>query len=212
MKDTICPFGHKLDKYWQMRYDLFSKFDDGIQIDIEGLYSAKPEQISFEIGGLIEGEIILDAFGGVGASAIGFARQGKKVICVEIDKLRFEMIKNNIEVYGLTDNILLINEDIFKISDDLIYDSVYLDPPWGGPSYVNKDFFKLTDFDPNGELLLNSFKKAKQIALSVPLNFDFNEITKFGRNYYLNWGKLNNKKIFANLFISNNENLESNLI
>lgn len=43
-----CPFGGKTQKFWDRRYDLFSRFDKGIQIDEEGLYSATPEHIALE--------------------------------------------------------------------------------------------------------------------------------------------------------------------
>jgi hypothetical protein len=36
----------KLAKYFQKRYDYFSKFDDGIMIDEEGWYSVTPEKLA----------------------------------------------------------------------------------------------------------------------------------------------------------------------
>jgi hypothetical protein len=41
-----CPFGEHLQKYWNKRYLYFSRFDDGIEIDAEGLYSVtRPFQV-----------------------------------------------------------------------------------------------------------------------------------------------------------------------
>jgi trimethylguanosine synthase len=211
MNNEICPFGAHLEKYWKIRYDLFSRFDSGIQIDVQGLYSAKPETISYEIGGLINGDTILDAFGGVGASAIGFARNGKNVICVEIDEKRVNMIQNNIEIYGLTEKIKVIKGNVLDLQDKLEYDSVYLDPPWGGPSYIDKQFFSLENFEPNGKELLTSFKKAKQTVLTIPLNFDFNELSNLGKDYLLKWGILHNKRIFANVFLENKSSWDADL-
>jgi trimethylguanosine synthase len=39
----------KLAKYWAQRYSLFSKFDQGIDIDEEGWYSVTPESIAIHI-------------------------------------------------------------------------------------------------------------------------------------------------------------------
>ena len=40
----LCPFGEKLQKYWDKRYQLFSKFDEGIQIDEQALFSITPKE------------------------------------------------------------------------------------------------------------------------------------------------------------------------
>lgn len=69
----------KLGKYFQKRYDYFSKFDQGIQIDEEGWYSVTPEKLaeytaarlvgvgSCQIAGSVE---VIDGFGGVGGNTI----------------------------------------------------------------------------------------------------------------------------------------------
>lgn len=99
MLGDSCPFGEKLQKYWDRRYKLFSLFDSGIQIDEEGLFSVKLEASSLRIGQHLKGEVVVDAFGGVGGSAIGLARAGHKVISVEIDESRLLMAKNNASIY-----------------------------------------------------------------------------------------------------------------
>lgn len=34
---------------WAQRYDLFSRFDEGCRMDIEGWYSVTPELVAFQI-------------------------------------------------------------------------------------------------------------------------------------------------------------------
>jgi trimethylguanosine synthase len=64
-----------LTKYWHQRYSLFSKFDDGIQLD-EGIsitietmkeswYSVTPEAIAKHIAERCRSKCIVDAFCGV---------------------------------------------------------------------------------------------------------------------------------------------------
>ena len=64
-------------KYWIQRYTLFSRFDDGIEIDEEGLFSVTPEEIamnqSLRCSGPAGHMLIIDAFSGVGGNAIQFA-------------------------------------------------------------------------------------------------------------------------------------------
>jgi len=90
------------DKYWAQRRRLFSRFDQGIQLDGEGWYSVTPEKIADHVAGrlgeiaasvmaeqaaraLLEdpfamtscappGIIVLDAFCGCGGNSIAFAK------------------------------------------------------------------------------------------------------------------------------------------
>ncbi|KAF0128079.1 MAG: hypothetical protein FD148_1881 [Methylocystaceae bacterium] len=64
------PFGEGAQKYWDRRYDLFSKWDEGIKTDEVGLFSVKPERFALEVGKLLTGHAVLDAFCGIGGSAI----------------------------------------------------------------------------------------------------------------------------------------------
>ncbi len=72
-----CSFGPKAQKYWDRRYDLFSRFDDGIQVDEAGLYSVTPEKIALEQAKKMNCKTIVDGFCGVGGNAIAFALMGK---------------------------------------------------------------------------------------------------------------------------------------
>ena len=109
-----------------MRYTLFSLFDTGIQVDEEGLCSAKPENSAVDVGRKLHGTITLDAFCGVGGSAIGLARAGKKVITVERDPRRLRMAQHNAHLYGVDDRIIFVNGDVFEVADNYEFDSIYL--------------------------------------------------------------------------------------
>ena len=52
-------------------------------MDREGLFSTKPEGIALQIARNTPGTVVLDAFCGVGGSAIAFARAGKRVVAVD---------------------------------------------------------------------------------------------------------------------------------
>ncbi|OAJ36485.1 hypothetical protein BDEG_20651 [Batrachochytrium dendrobatidis JEL423] len=69
-------------KYWRQRYSLFSKFDFGVLLDIEGWYvyyirfkfSVTPELIAQHIAQRSAGcKVMVDGFCGVGGNAIQFA-------------------------------------------------------------------------------------------------------------------------------------------
>lgn len=75
--ETLKEFGNVttlVKKYWFQRYDLFSKYDEGIRMDEEGWFSVTPEEIAAGQAERCSGAgVVIDAFTGVGGNAIQFA-------------------------------------------------------------------------------------------------------------------------------------------
>ena len=135
------------DHYWAQRKRFFSKFDSGIKIDKEGWFSVTPEAIAEHIANrLCSGcseMVVLDAFVGVGANAIAFARRPevKLVICVDNDEARLELAANNFKVYQIPEEkILLLNCDATEV----------LSRYQGGTLRVSSDLEEV-EKGPNGE-------------------------------------------------------------
>ncbi|ETE64945.1 Trimethylguanosine synthase, partial [Ophiophagus hannah] len=113
----------ELTKYWAQRYRLFSRFDEGIQLDREGWFSVTPEKIAQHIADRVklsfDSDIIVDAFCGVGGNAIQFALAEKRVIAVDIDPVKIQLAHNNAMVYGVADQIEFICGDFMKLASSL---------------------------------------------------------------------------------------------
>lgn len=60
----------ELQKYWNQRFRLFSKFDEGIKLDRESWFSVTPEAIAKHIAERCQCDLIVDAFCGVGGNTI----------------------------------------------------------------------------------------------------------------------------------------------
>lgn len=199
--DNKCPFGAHLQKYWDRRYDLFSRFDDGIKIDEAGLYSVTPEKIALEQAKKMNCKTAVDAFCGVGGNAIAFARVCDKVFAIEKDKTRLEMARHNTEVYGVADKITFILGDFFIEAPKIKAEGIFIDPPWGGPEYKKLEGFKLVNFVPDGnEILKLSFKYFKKVAIKVPDFFDFGELNNFGKNYEVQDNMINGEVGFRTVY------------
>ncbi len=181
---NISPFGEGVQKYWDKRYLYFSKFDEGIQIDKEGLYSVIPEETGLAQAALLEASSVYDAFAGVGGSAIALARSGKKVVSSEISSERVAMCRNNAEVYGVGRQIEFIEGDFFDVVKTVDAEAVNLDPPWGGTSYKEHGKFLLEHFSPDGgEILKACMGRFKEIMLRVPTIFEMAELDRFTQDY-----------------------------
>ncbi|XP_032078913.1 trimethylguanosine synthase [Thamnophis elegans] len=172
----------ELAKYWAQRYRLFSRFDEGIQLDREGWFSVTPEKIAQHIADRVrlsfDSDIIVDAFCGVGGNAIQFALAAKRVIAVDIDPVKIQLAHNNAMVYGVADQIEFICGDFMKLASSLKADVVFLSPPWGGPEYAVAEIFDIqTMISPDGFEIFNlSQKITNNIVYFLPRNADVDQV------------------------------------
>lgn len=205
---TDNPFGEKYQKYWDTRYRKFSKFDEGIEMDLESLYSTGPEEISKKIARRTGAKTVVDGFACVGGSTIGFATYAEHVFAIELDHHRIEMAKHNLAVYGLADKVTFIEGDFLKEAPSLSAEAVFIDPPWGGPDYSLLETFTLDHFSPNGrELLEVAFRHFLKVVLRVPRNFDMKELDPFGKAYVVDNEMDGEKIIFKTVYFFTPENI-----
>lgn len=178
MASQTCPFGAHLQHYW----DRLSPLEQQMHIDEEGLYSLAQQAVMDQITPLVPGETVIDAFCGIGGSAIGFARAGKRVTTIDSNAARLEMARYNAALFGVEGNIAFEHGNSLELLPKLHADAVFLDPPWGGPNYSKQKEFYLDDFSPSGKTLLEiSFKVAPCTVIRLPKNFAMNEIESLPR-------------------------------
>lgn len=165
----------KVKKYWLQRYNLFSKYDQGIVMDEEGWFSVTPEDIAVRHAQRgVSGGVVVDCFAGVGGNSIQFAALGYHVIAVEIDPRKVEMAKNNAKVYGVDNHIDFIVGDFLQLAPYLKGNVAFLSPPWGGPSYKMTDNFTLDLLKPvDGYTLFQVAQTiTPNIIMFLPRNVD----------------------------------------
>eukprot|EP00042_Codosiga_hollandica_P046907 m.501413 g.501413 ORF g.501413 m.501413 type:complete len:886 (-) comp57329_c0_seq88:156-2813(-) len=164
-------------KYWLQRYRLFSRFDQGIQLDEESWYSVTPERLAEHIAERCRCDVIVDAFCGAGGNSIQFAFSCERVIAIDIDPKKIEMARHNARIYGVEDRIEFIIGDFLEVAPRLKADVVFLSPPWGGPSYTNKRVFDLSTMNPSGRNIFNAAKTISQnLVLFLPKNTDVEQL------------------------------------
>jgi len=126
---------HTPNKYWAQRRRLFSKFDEGIQLDPESWYSVTPEAIADHVahrvfawrnilGGNNGKFVLLDAFGGCGGNTIAFSKKwpgdgcfgDRLIVCVDIDRQKLRMAAHNAKIYGVDSrSVVFIHGDALCI-------------------------------------------------------------------------------------------------
>ena len=195
------PFGEQYQKYWDRRYSKFSKFDDGIQTDLEGLFSVGPEEIADSNARKTNARTVVDGFCGIGGNTIGFAKYADHVYAIELDRGRIEMAKNNLKVYGLDHKVTFIEGDFFTEAPKLRAEAVFIAPPWGGPNYAQKETFTLNDFNPSGKDILElAFKHFSKVVFQVPRNFNLSQLAQFGKEFVVDDEKFEGNIIFKTVY------------
>jgi trimethylguanosine synthase len=162
-----------LRKYWHRRFNLFSRFDEGIKLDEESWYSVTPEQIAKHIAQRCKCDVIVDGFCGAGGNSIQFAFTCKRVIAIDIDPKKIALARNNAEIYGVADRIEFIVGDFFQLAPGLKADVVFFSPPWGGPSYLKEVVYDLESMllpVPISTLLEVGRAITSNIAVFLPKN------------------------------------------
>jgi hypothetical protein len=89
-------------KYWDQRFRIFSRFDEGVHLDAESWYSITYEAVATKIAmttkSIVESQgekmqVVLDCFSGCGGCTIPFAEQGRFVLAVDIDPIKLQYLK-----------------------------------------------------------------------------------------------------------------------
>jgi trimethylguanosine synthase len=205
MDDTqqmACPYGPEFQIYWDMRYKLFSKFDEAM-VDATGLYTMLPEAYALDMASRVSGSRSLDVCSGIGAMAVAMARNGQQVTAIEIDADRVAMAQHNAGIYGVAERIDFRNADITStatlqsLPEDI--DTLSLDPPWGdGPGgYQRRQLTYLEDLQLAGMdlRLLAENIACREVMMRLPPNFDIGifrqargeKIAYVTREGYLHW-------------------------
>ncbi|MEM9670789.1 MAG: RsmD family RNA methyltransferase [Pseudomonadota bacterium] len=190
--DCLKSVDKKYAKYYDVRYNILSKFDDAL-ITLNSIYSTKPESSCLDIAARISNPTVVDLFCGIGGLSIAAARYGKHVIAIDNSASELIALRHNADLYGVSEKIrtLRINLNPSKLSSLFDYgDSLIIDPPWNGDGkskYLAKACFQFEDFGSLGIIIstLISTKLNKQIILCAPRNFDREKISECRREYHI---------------------------
>jgi 16S rRNA G966 N2-methylase RsmD len=160
---------------------------NGLKVDEEGLYSiTHPKEADLisktiiDIIGRTDMQII-DMTAGCGGNIISFIKYFKFVIGIEFDKVRYNILKENLNKYPNKNYQLLCGDATKFISnnyDNMDDDNIifFIDPPWGGPDYKNNLNIELYLSNIKIEDFILTLPKNKLIVLKLPFNYNIENI------------------------------------
>lgn len=128
---------------------------------------------------------VLETHGGIGGFSTKIAQYCKNLKILEIDPLHVKIIKNNLDLYGIS-NYEVLNMDsleyLLNSTDNLSglneIDLVVCDPPWGDLYYKHKNL-KIGINNVNISFIINNIvDKVRVVILMAPKNFDLHNFIK----------------------------------
>lgn len=117
-------------------------------------------------------KILTDATACMGGDLVRFSKYFRMVNGIEILEENFALLVQNCKHFGCN-NVNLFCQNYLEIFDKLKQDIIYIDPPWGGTSYKNKDIISLKMGNLELWELINLIKQklcAKFVFIKAPMN------------------------------------------
>ena len=115
--------------------------------------------------------IITDAMANVGGNTINFVNQFKFVNAIEINKISYDCLVNNVELYADKKNYKIYNANYLELAEEIVQDVVFFDPPWGGSFYKYYSSLHI-HFNSISLSTIVSVLKTRYVVLKLPFNMN----------------------------------------
>ncbi len=117
------------EKYWDQRYRIFDRFDQGATLDAESWYSITYQVVADYIAQLCAKtfaktarslQLVLDCFSGCGGSTIPLALLATtRVVALDICSVKLQHLRTNAKIYNALDSIDLVQGDVLGFLEGL---------------------------------------------------------------------------------------------
>lgn len=151
-----------------------------IRMDDESLYSVTDQHTADTITKDVmrflpsTSAVVVDGTACVGGNTISFAKVYSNVHAIEIDKVRFDYLEENLKTLNIS-NVTCHHADMVRACKTINCECslIFIDPPWGGPTYKSRALMDLyLQTDPLHAICRELAMHTRYFGLKVPLNFN----------------------------------------
>ncbi len=162
-------------KFKTIDYSNFKIVDSSIYSCLRPNVISSVNEVFMSLGDI---KTIIDGTANIGCDTVNLANLfAANIVAIEKDKKTFDVLVDNIKSFNLQDIIHPINDSYENYNKPA--DLVYLDPPWGGSDYKNKEGIDLYLSDiPIHMIIKRTLLITKHVVLKVPINFNYNKFVK----------------------------------
>lgn len=189
---TVKELGLKINPYYKNDFFKLSDINkkkfyfpkaiinyNKLQYDYETTFSITDEKTANIISKIIKlkypnTKIVADMTANVGGNTLNFAKYFNKIYSIEYNKNTYDMLNNNIKVYGFK-NIETFNEDANNFNKNA--DIYFYDPPWTGILYKSIDYL---DLFLGGKNIVDTMYS--NFCLKAPSNYNINKLVSKFKN------------------------------
>jgi hypothetical protein len=164
-----------------------------LKITKEGEYSATRRidgrriiQKMISVVGYTRNLQITDVTANIGSDTILFGLHFQNVDSIELNPLNFQALKHNVETFKLKNVRTHLGDStsLYTWKTDVLY----IDPPWGGPSYKDNDLIDLYLGEKRVDLwlvdILQKEWRPTYIFLKLPINYNFSRLDNLPNKLY----------------------------
>lgn len=179
----------KRNRMYKLLCDVDIQIKKGFKWDEEGLWSftnydiaVRMARMLLEVPGLSQDSCITDCMSSIGGNTIPFAQTFKTVNAIELNSVRFELLKHNLELCGIK-NVQVVNGYFQQFLSSVKQDVIYLDPPWG-TDYKKFETLRLSISDEDGvkvplEDVICSMRTVSPVVMvKLPRNYDMSHFVE----------------------------------
>ena len=169
--DARKKYSHKLKSFISNPKFLFPD-------SISGEQTSHQAVSKFHASLINQNNIVLDMTGGLGIDSMSIASSAQKVISIEIDENKANILKHNAEILGYK-NLEIINDDSTRFikNSNHNYDIIFVDPSRRGSN--NQRLYNLKDCIPDIVSLQDIlFQKTNKIIIKASPLIDITQILR----------------------------------
>ncbi|XP_022707031.1 uncharacterized protein LOC111270855 isoform X2 [Varroa jacobsoni] len=196
--DRTIGTSPKVAKYFNQRYRLISRFRNDLHLSEEAWFSICPEEIGKHIARRVVGLAkarggrplrIMDPCCGAGGNAVQCATMPEieHVYANDLEEHEISSARQLAALYGVEHKMTFSCGDLFQLRPEDFgdIDALVFSPPWGGPEYLSKPIFDISEMTPSyAAILRHCCQFSRNMAILLPRNVCLDQLAAIAEDLH----------------------------